>query len=731
MVSRKADLVVAMKLTLSTLVVCCLASAAAFAEDDLSVLPALQGDSAPGVLLETYLKQRAYAAIDQRTAAFEKIKSQAECREWQRARRAFFLQQIGGLPERTPLNPKVVGILKGEGYRIEKLWFESRPDFRVTANLYLPTTPGPWPAVIVPCGHSHDGKLSGGHQRFCILMARHGMAAMCYDPIGQGERYQMLDRTRERTQFDDAPHVPVPHPNVRVMCTNEHTTIGLGCMLLGTNVAQYRIWDGMRAIDYLQSRSDILPDKIGCAGNSGGGTLTAYLMALDERIVAAAPICYLTTFRRLIDTAGPQDAEQNIHAQLQFGLDEADYVALRAPRPTLICAGTRDKTFDISGTWDVFRQAKRFYSRLGYAERVEMHEADAPHGFVLQQREAVARWMHRWLLGSDKVIREVESIPDPLTDEQLHKFSKGDWAPQELLCSPAGQVLLMEGERSVFQINADIAAQLKSERAGRWNRLSADEKRKLVRETIGNSSHLTPPAGQSASTPTVETVGKITRDGYVIHKIILAPEPGLRLPALAFVPPQPNGIKSLYLHGMSMKTDAAPGGPIESLVKQGQIVLAAELRGIGETETGHGRNVWGRIHFGQDIQEVLIAYLLGRSYVGMRTADVAHWTSFLKTYQPTGQKPTEMHLVAIGEAAIPALHAAALDPDTFQTVTLNGMLRSWEELVSATESLNQAVNIQHGALKHYDLPALVELAGAGKVRLEAPADAMGKPVAIK
>ena len=692
-----------MKSILATLAVCIVASTAALAQDDLTVLPASQGDSAPGMMLESYLKQRAYAAIDKRTAAFEKIKSQAECRDWQQARRAFFLHQIGGLPERTPLNPKIVGVLKGDGYRIEKLWFESRPDFRVTANLYLPTTAGPWPAVIVPCGHSHDGKLSGGHQRFCILMARHGMAAMCYDPIGQGERYQMLDLTRERTQFEDAPHVPVPHPNVRLMCTDEHTTIGLSCMLLGTNVAQYRIWDGMRAIDYLQSRSDIQPDKIGCAGNSGGGTLTAYLMALDDRIVAAAPICYLTTFRRLIDTAGPQDAEQNIHAQLQFGLDEADYLTLRAPRPTLICAGTRDKTFDIGGTWDTFRQAKRFYSRLGHAERVEIHEADAPHGFVLQQREAVARWMHRWLLGSDKVIREVETIPDPLTDEQLHKFSKGDWTPQELLCSPSGQVLLMEGERSVFQINADLAKQLKSKRTETWKQLSADNKRQLVRETIGISSPVSPIAAAPASARSVEIVGQIARDGYVIHKFILSPEPGLRLPALAFVPQQPSGIKTLYLHGTSMKTDAAPGGPIESLVKQGQIVLAAELRGIGETETGHGR------------------------YVGMRTEDVAHWASFLKEFSVTAKGPGELHLIGIGEAAIPALHAAALDPQAFRTLTLRGMLRSWEELVGATESLNQFVNIQHGALQHYDLPDLVELVGAVKVRLEQPVDAIVKP----
>ena len=715
-----------MKYVLALLPVCFVTAAVASAAEDIRVLPALQGDQAPGALLEVYLKQQAYAAIERRKGAFDKLKSQAECRTWQQARREFFLQQLGGLPERTPLNARVVGRLKGEGYRLEKLMFESRPDFHVTANLYLPVTPAPWPAVIVPCGHSHDGKMSGGHQRLCSLLARHGMAAMCYDPIGQGERYQMLDLTRERTAFEDAPHVPVPHPNVRCLCTDEHTTIGLSSMLLGSNVAQYRIWDGMRAIDYLQSRKDILADKIGCAGNSGGGTLTAYLMALDDRIVAAAPTCYLTSFRRLIDTAGPQDAEQNIHGQLEFGLDEADYLTMRAPRPTLICAGTRDATFDISGTWEVFREAKRFYSRLGHAERVEMHEADAPHGLGIQQREAIARWMHRWLLGADKPIHEVQPLPDPLTDEQARLLNKGDWTPQELQCTPSGQVLLMEGERSVFQINAEIAAQLKMNRADAWKQRSTDEKRQLVRETIGVSLSSSSANGKAASAPPIEIVGSIPRDGYVIQKVVLTPVPGLRLPALAFVPQVPRGVATLYLHGTSMQADAAPGGRIETLVKQGQIVLAAELSGIGETETGHGKNVWGRVHFGQDIQEVFLAYLLGRSYVGMRAADVACWASVLKNFQTTADKPHELHLVAIGEAAIPALHAAALDRDGFRTVALHGMLRSWEELVGATASHNQAVNVQHGALLHYDLPDLIELAGVAKVRVVNPVNPLGK-----
>lgn len=541
-------------------------------------------------------------------------------------------------------------------------------------------------------------------------------------PSAKGERYQMLDLTQQRTAFDDAKHVPTPHPNVRFMCTTEHTMIGWSSALLGANVAQFRIWDGMRVIDYLQSRNDIRADKIGCCGNSGGGTETAYLMALDDRIVAAAPGCYLTTFRRLIDSKGPQDGEQNIFGQIAFGMDEADYCIMRAPQPTLICAGTRDATFDFRGTWELFLDAKRFYSRLGQAEKMEINAPDAPHGFTLQQREATARWMHRWLVGGDKTIREVESMPDSLTDEQLRAYNEPDWAQEQLQCTPQGQVLFLSGERSVFQINADRAAQLRRDGAVIWSKLTDEQKRRRVRETIGAQPV------EALGLPQVESVGQIERDAYTIRKLVLTAEAGLRLPALAFLPKKPNGSAVLYLHGESMKADAAAGGPIEELVKQGRVVLAAELRGIGETETGHDRTDFGKGRFGRDNLEIFLAYLMGKSYIGMRVDDVHRWTRFLGEGTLTGAKPSELQLVAVGEAAVPALHAAALAGDAFRGVSLRRMIASWEAVAAAGETYDQSVNVVHGALQHYDLTDLLPLVESAEVAITESINAMGRPI---
>jgi dienelactone hydrolase len=675
----------------------------------------------PGQQLEVYLKQGFYAQVERRLEAFEEIKSRADARKWQRERVDFFLRQMGGLPERTPLNARTVGKLEGKGYRVEKVMFESRPRHHVTGTLYLPLTKAPYPAVLVPCGHSHNGKASGHYQRISILLAKNGIAALCYDPVGQGERYQMIDYKNDHEQFKALRYKLVPpHPRVQYVCTIEHTTMGLGCTLLGSNIAQFRIWDGMRAIDYLQSREDIIADKIGCTGISGGGTMTSYLMALDERIVAAAPGCFPMTYRRLIDTKGAQDGEQAIFGQIAFGMDQADYFMMRAPRPSLILGATRDATFDIEGTWPLFREAKRFYTRLGYPERMDMIEADVPHGFYYPLREASAQWMRRWLLGIDDVVREFEDLPDPLDDKQMRALNEGDWTDQELRCTPEGLTLLMDGERSVFEINAEQEKELREKREAVWNELKVLERRGLIRKTIGLETE--------RKNTIMRSAGGIDRSGYRIEKMVVTSEPGIDLPVLAFIPPNPKKGAVLYLHGTSMAADAEPGGEIEKLMKEGdRLVFAAELRGIGETETGHDKRDYGGGQFGRDVQEIFLAYLMGRSYVGMRTGDVAALTRFLGNYLEMNNHPEKIHLVAQGEAAIPALHAAALYPDRFESVRLTEMIVSWAEIVSTPENLNQAVSVVHGALKHYDLPDLIEMAGKDRVTIERRVDVMGQP----
>lgn len=669
--------------------------------ENLDCLSAEQDGVIPASLLYKSLQKQANAALDLRKKAFEEIKTPEQVRAYQSRVREFFLKQIGELPERTPLKAQVVGTLKGPDYRIEKVLFESQPNHHVTAVVYLPHTRPPYPGVIISCGHSHSGKAADAYQRIGILLAKNGIAAMCYDPIGQGERYQIF-----------GPHNPASRPNSKKMLAvipgqpefdpvEEHTLLGLGSILVGTNTARYRIWDGMRSLDYLASRPDIDATRLGCTGNSGGGTLTSYLMALDDRIVCAAPGCYLTTFRRLLETSGPQDAEQNIAGQIAFGFDQADFVLMRAPKPTIILAGTRDVTFDIGGTWDIFREAKRFYARLDAPERVDLVEADAPHGFTIQLRVSAVRWMRRWLLGKDDAITE----PDfPV------------WTFEQLQCSPKGQVMQLDKERSVLDMNRGIAATLEPKRRQFWKQTAREDALQKVRELAG--------IRRLADLPPVKhrKIGTLERKGYRIDKLILEWEAGIVLPALAFVPPQPKE-SVLYVHGDGKKADAAPGGPIEKLVREGKLVLAVDLRGLGETE-GKGARDWSRGLFGPNGQEFFIAYLLGKSLVGQRTEDILASARFLATYE-SSEKPRPLHLVGSGVAGIPALHAMALERHLFASLALRQTLNSWTSVLHTPLPKNQLTSLVHGALRYYDLPDLERSLVGAHVVVEDRLDAAG------
>jgi len=656
--------------------------------DELTVLDGHTGDVPPAEMMTRYLIKQACAALECRAAAYEQVETKEDCGAYQKRLKDFFARQLGEWPERTPLNARVVARETREGVRLEKVIYESRPGFFVTALLFLPVSAPPYPGVLVPCGHSANGKASEAYQRACIFLAKQGIAALIYDPIGQGERFQTLT---EAGKGD-------------IGGTVEHTLVGVGAILVGMNTATFRIWDGMRGIDYLLEREEIDPERIGCTGNSGGGTLTSYLMALDPRIKAAAPSCYLTSFRRLLETIGPQDAEQNIYGQVAFGMDHADYMIMHAPNPVLLCCATKD-FFDISGTWASFREAKRFYTRMGCSERVDIIENDAEHGFNELQRTAMVRWMRRWLSGIDDAVTEAPCTV--LTDEEAQ-------------CTPGGQVLLLDGARSVWDLLADRETHLAAERKAFW----ANTHREKVMDAVRGIAGIRPLS--ELPEPEVVEGEQVRRDGYRIRKLVLKPEEGVFLPGLLFAPHTASGEPVLYLHGEGKQVDATVDGPISRLVKEGRTVFAVDLRGIGETESSTGGKGW-EPYFASDWPDFFRAYLLGKSYVGMRAEDVLVCARFLANYR-TKDAASAVHVVGIGEAAVPALHAAALEPDLFESVRLDQMVTSWADVVRTPRSRNQLINSVHGALAVYDLPDLVRLLPADKVSITNPLTPEGKPI---
>lgn len=661
-----------------------IAAGAASAEEDLRVLPESLDGAAPAEMMSHYLHRLAQQEFDNWKSRYEQLKTPEQIAEYQKHLREKFVEAIGGLPERTPLNPQLTGVIERDGYRVEKVLFESQPKHYVSALLFLPDAgkhSPPYPGVLIPCGHSANGKAHDAYQTMGALLALNGMAALVFDPIDQGERGQLLSQWP------------------KLSGTRGHTMLGVGSTLLGRNTARFEIWDGMRAIDYLQSRPEVDPKRIGCTGNSGGGTQTSYLMSLDDRIVAAAPSCYITGFERLLATIGPQDAEQNIHGQIAFGMDHADYLMMRAPTPILVCAATKD-FFDIGGAWNMVRCAKRLYTRLGFAERIDLMENDAEHNYNQLQRQSVVRWMSRWLLKKD----------EPITEPQIKLLSE-----EEIQCAPGGQVMRIEGARSTYDLNRDLEKDLAESRKKLWATKDHAELLQKVRVIAGIRKLTAIPK------PQVATAGTVERDGYSIKKMIVTPEDGIRLPALMFVPAARDNKRAvLYIHEKGKATDAEPGGPIETLVKADRTVLAVDVRGTGEMLQAKQGSLAEAT--GPDWKDVFTAYLLGRSYAAMRAEDVLICARLLQQEQAG-----PVDLIAVGNVGVPALHAAALEPELFGSVKLTRSLVSWSNVIQSGRSSNQQVNAVHGALTTYDLPDLAATLG-DKLTVEEPLNAMGEPL---
>ena len=260
------------------------------------------------------------------------------------------LKNIGGLPDRTPLNARTVGVIDRGAYRIEKVIFESQPRFFVTANLYIPSgSAGPFPAILFPLGHEAGAKAHEAWQIALGSFASKGFVAFAWDPVGQGEQSQFYDPDLRASRL--------------VASTRGRTMLGVQCLLTGDSIARYPIHDGIRALDYLVSRKEVDPARIGVTGNSGGGTLSSYLAAVDDRIKVAAPSCYITSWRSLITLLGPQDAEQNLPPWLNLGFDFPDLLYAFQLKPYLILSAIRD-FFPIGGARATFAEVRRVYDTV-------------------------------------------------------------------------------------------------------------------------------------------------------------------------------------------------------------------------------------------------------------------------------------------------------------------------------------------------------------------------------
>ena len=624
---------------------------------DLRVLPDDFNSDKTTQMMRSYLRTRVHAFLDQRLETLEALDSEESIRTYQKRLREVFLKSIGPLPERSPLNAQVTGAFDQASFRIENILFESQPGVFVTGNLYLPLAEGPHPGVLLPCGHSKNGKYYDSYQRAAILLVRNGFVVFCYDPFGQGERHQFLDSEGKPINGG----------------SGEHQALGVAPILVGRGLATYFIWDGMRALDYLASRPEVDSKRLGCTGNSGGGNLTAMLMALDDRISAAAPGCFMATTRTKNEKPGPGDAEQNLFAQIRDGLDHPDFAIQRAPKPTLILSATRDFV-PIEGTWLNFRQAKRVYTKLDRPEAMQLIEAPEKHGFTRPLREGTVRFFCRHLLGKRSEVVEPDHLPIA--------------SDTELQVTPDGEVMRLEGARSLLEVNREF-----HEKRRQAPPADDTEFRQLVRKITGIETR------EVSATRSTKPLDEKHRRSV----LTFSPEGGIVLPAYRTSSErrQPPDEIHLLVHDLGIGQTADEAHALvfgDGKRPQNYTILGVDLRDIGETKTRNWR------FYGAD---AAIAHMLGDSYLAMRAEDiisVARFESELRSGKP-------IHLHAWGELLAPAMHAAALEPELFASASFHGGAKwhSWLPLLEDQSPTSHVHTVVYGALLHYDLTDLMPL----------------------
>lgn len=643
----------------------------------------IQFSDAPNALYKHFAGQ-AYAFLQEREAAIEKITTLEEWQDRQKLIKKTLSDVVGAFPERTPLNARVMRTVTKSDYKIEHIVYESVPGFLVTSSLFIPRqkTKKKLPAVIFCSGHAGIGYRTAGYQHPVLSLVKKGFIVLAFDPVGQGERLQYQDTVAGKPVIKG----PVP----------EHSYPGAQALISGDSQARYMIWDGIRAVDYLLTRKEVDPDNIGITGRSGGGTQTAYIAAFDERIKAAAPECYLTNFTRLIQNIGPQDAEQNFTAGIFHGLDEADLLLVRAPKPALMITTSRD-IFNIEGAKETEREVARIYQAYGKSDSFGRAEDDTAHASTKKNREAMYAFFQKHL-----------NNPGSSEDEVTDTLSQ-----QDLQVTPTGQLATSLKTETIFSLNKTHTEQLLSKLQNARQDLNSHLKR-VTQEAKYLSGYWTP---LWVDKPVF--TGRFQKEGYVIEKYFLKGEGDYVIPYLLLKPEHSNQKAVIYLDPSGKQTELKDEGELVWFVKNGFTVLAPDLVGQGEMGPGvfHGDSYIKGVSYNVWFASMLV----GRSIVGTRAADVVRLTRLLKR----GYAPQEILALAKKDLCPVLLHAAAFDAP-LDKIALVEPYTSYSTIALQRYYFPGFVHsLVPGALTAYDLPDLAAGFAPRKLLIVSPTDGEG------
>lgn len=610
------------------------------------------------------------------------------------------IEMIHGLPRRNPLNPVIVKSFERDGYKVENVMFESQPDFWVTGNLYVPFQgSGPYPGIISPCGHYPTARGYAEYQSAYVSFARHGFVVLAYDPIGQGERRHFWNPMTQVNELGGA-------------VTWEHSLPGQLLLLLGDDLTHYRVWDGMRGIDYLQTRPEVDARKIGCAGHSGGGTLTKFIAAMDERVQCAA-INEGGTANRwpvhipLYEPMGTGDTEQHLFPAEIYGIDDVDLQAAVAPRPLLATIEHYSPAFNRAA-----EAIRARYQLLGVPERFATAAADDPHAWTVKLRLANVDWFCRWFYSRQGPVAEAPFTPEP-------------W--ENLWCTVDGSIRYSRQGQTIYSVILGKQATLPPERKSPSDSDEHETFRSAMGKEIQEVIRYRPSA--QALAPRHDTT--VLRKGYTIEKWEFLSAPGIYIPAWVYAPNAGAVDRTaiLYVSDTSRVSDGMEFGLLEELALRAHRVVAVDVRGYGATKPPHSGDEMGE--FRQvDNPECALTYMaweMDEDLFGMRVLDVVRSIEYVLSRPEVD--PAGVYLIGSGTGALWSLYGAALDTRVKALVAHGGLL-SYRALTAVDRYLTESSVFIRDVLKHFDLPQVAAAVANRPLTIIAPHGPMNQEVEI-
>lgn len=572
------------------------------------------------------------------------IKSKEDLISYQKEMRAWFIESMGSIPydKNYPLNAKTTGVIEEENLTIEKVLFTAREGVYVTGNLYLPKNrEEKAPAILFQLGHSDLGKANARYQSVARILASYGLIVFSMDPVGQGERSGYMEKELSKPMI--------------ARSTPDHQMGGDPCFLTGFQSQRYFIADAMRGIDYLLTRSEVDPERIGATGSSGGGTQTAVIALCDDRVKAAAPGTFITNREEYIYAGSAQDSEQIWFGSTKKGFDHYELLACVAPKPYMILVADSD-FFPIEGARKVYEENKKWWSLLGNEKDLEMYVDRTLHAYTDNLANAAGEFFKK---AFSMNVERVNVSTAPLPEKEVNVTKSGHVS------------LDFPDARFLYEENKLLYDKIKKEK----EKMPKEEREEKAREFLKKAMY----EGREETPLEIRTFGTEYDNGlrflpYMWFTQPQLPNTGMLFTSYKTTQITKNPVIFLCDKGTNALDDIIDN--IREVIENGGAAFVVDLSGVGTNEPhdlNSGRQVKDR--YGALDRITKDMFFNGDSLCALRLFELEKAVEVLKTFYPE----SEPEIFARGLSNVYAELYKIVHPET--KITTEGTERRLERLV--------------------------------------------------